>query len=919
MKNYHLFLLVVFTSISAYSQMSASFVTSLNTQCDGVDCFYSGPSIMINEIMISPTANDGSISGSAAGLPGDQRGEWIELYNPNTCEPVDISCYYLGSSATQTGYVGGQAFQLPSGSIIPPGGFCVVRGINAVPVPTQFLIANGGNTLEIVVPGELTGDGICMEGASPTRFWFPNAGGWFAFYDDNGVAQDALSWGSVSGSTIPPCVPVHSSCTSSSVTSLQNLANIPANRKTVVYSSAVPVTGNSVQRIPDGGPWQINQGSTPTLGDCNGICNNTSSSTCDGQATINITNGSGNYSYLWDDSQGQLTQTAIELCAGTYTVIVTDQTTGDVEIFTIDIEDVVVVAELTVEEELCNYGQTVSFPDIATYTPQPNLNQTGVFSGVGAIGNDFDVSVSGVGTFAITYTFTDENGCTDSIIDNVIVHEAPQAQISNIQPEYCIADSIVEPLLSPLGGLLFGPGISNDQFILEDAGVGSHIIKYAVENQYGCRDTAQITVVIHANPSFSIVVTQPNCDQDDGEIVINTNPGAAPYDYSIDGGVNNQSNNTFSNIFGGFYDILVTDDNGCISKMDTILTDIVSDPSFTFSDFCLGETNEATNIVTPAGEFTFNPPVSDGAMINQLTGSISNGVGGSTYMVQHATTGNCPDTAVVEVTVNAVPEPQFVADTLYGCNPFNVVFTNLNNSVGSTCFWDFGDGNTSTLCDNVLQTYQMSGDYNVSFNVTDANGCVGTETKNNYIKVIQNPVASFYANPMIAEIQDPFITFTNKSYNATSFVWDFGDGSPNANTFNSSHDYPKNEEGDYIVTLIASRVPGCSDTARLVIQVKEELIFYIPNSFTPDGDNFNEIFQPVFSSGFDPQTYTLLIYNRWGELIFESNDTDVGWDGTYGRRNYKLAKGDTYLWQVKIKEKGNDKFNVYSGHVTLMR
>lgn len=264
MKNYlTLFTICIFTLSQA--QMTATFDKSVNTLCNGVDCKYTGPSIMINEIMVSPTSGDGSISGNDAA----QRGEWIELYNPNLCEPVDISCYYLGSSATQGFAIEGEGFQLPNNTIVPAGGFCVVRGVNATPVPSKLLVANGGNTLEIIVPQGIKDDGICVGGgASATRLWFPNAGGWFAFYDNNGVPQDAISWGNQEGIDVVPCIPKDSTC-NNSVSSLSKYNDIPTGRKETVYTGAVPNSwGSSIRRIPDGGAWVTNAGSTPTIGDC---------------------------------------------------------------------------------------------------------------------------------------------------------------------------------------------------------------------------------------------------------------------------------------------------------------------------------------------------------------------------------------------------------------------------------------------------------------------------------------------------------------------------------------------------------------------------------------------------------------------------------------------------------------------------
>jgi gliding motility-associated-like protein len=94
------------------------------------------------------------------------------------------------------------------------------------------------------------------------------------------------------------------------------------------------------------------------------------------------------------------------------------------------------------------------------------------------------------------------------------------------------------------------------------------------------------------------------------------------------------------------------------------------------------------------------------------------------------------------------------------------------------------------------------------------------------------------------------------------------------------------------------------------------LIFYIPNTFTPDDDAYNSTFFPVFTSGFDPQKYSMLIFDRWGELIFESRDAEVGWDGTYGG---KLMQDGTYIWKIEFKTKANDKRVMKVGHVNILR
>jgi gliding motility-associated-like protein len=118
-----------------------------------------------------------------------------------------------------------------------------------------------------------------------------------------------------------------------------------------------------------------------------------------------------------------------------------------------------------------------------------------------------------------------------------------------------------------------------------------------------------------------------------------------------------------------------------------------------------------------------------------------------------------------------------------------------------------------------------------------------------------------------------------------------------------------------MVELIAISEHGCSDTVSHIVYINEELIFYIPNSFTPNDDGINQLFLPVFTSGFDPYDFNLKIYNRWGEQIFESTLATYGWDGKY--------KGETvpdgaYNWKIEFKRSTSDEHKMISGHVTVL-
>jgi gliding motility-associated-like protein len=161
------------------------------------------------------------------------------------------------------------------------------------------------------------------------------------------------------------------------------------------------------------------------------------------------------------------------------------------------------------------------------------------------------------------------------------------------------------------------------------------------------------------------------------------------------------------------------------------------------------------------------------------------------------------------------------------------------------------------------------------------------------------------------------VVFTNNSVNATDYLWTMGDGTPSSTSINTTHTFPSDPVGSYLIELVAMSPLGCADTAWVTVNVSEEVIYYIPNTFTPDGDKYNEYFKPIFTSGYDPYDFDLFIFNRWGETIWESHDSSIGWDGTYGVSG-KLVQNGTYTWRIEFKTIETDERILVTGHVNVL-
>jgi gliding motility-associated-like protein len=268
------------------------------------------------------------------------------------------------------------------------------------------------------------------------------------------------------------------------------------------------------------------------------------------------------------------------------------------------------------------------------------------------------------------------------------------------------------------------------------------------------------------------------------------------------------------------------------------------------------------------------------------------------------------------VTVNPKPIISFNGDVLVGCAPLRVNFANTSAPGGDDCLWTFSDGTTATGCGTISKTFDYSGTYDVGLTVTTTEGCTDNMTVTDYINVSPVPEAFFSFSPGVVTVNNPEIEFTNSSINADSYTWTFGDGSSDSNEENPSHLFPA-EEGQYEILLVAESNGGCVDSTLQTIIVQDVLVFYVPNTFTPDGDNFNQVFKPVIASGVDIYDYHFTIFNRWGEILFESYNTENGWDGTYGNRG--LVDDEVYVWQIEFGETMSDKTHRYRGHVTVLK
>lgn len=252
----------------------------------------------------------------------------------------------------------------------------------------------------------------------------------------------------------------------------------------------------------------------------------------------------------------------------------------------------------------------------------------------------------------------------------------------------------------------------------------------------------------------------------------------------------------------------------------------------------------------------------------------------------------------VSVIYNVLPLASFVITDSKGCPPLDVYF--VNNSLDALPFvWDFDDGDTSKLV-TVKHTYLESGIYKPTLTIIDNNGEL--IVKDTIIEVYPQPEASFLIVNQEVYIPEEEAIFINNTTDAIRYQWEFGDGGT-SEEIDPKHTYES--EGIYDIILHAWSDNECYDSVKIAggVEVYESGKIQFPNAFTPNlygpsggaynpNDFSNDVFYPI---GEGLEEYHLEIFNRWGILIFESYDINVGWDGYYDN---KLLDEGVYVWKV---------------------
>lgn len=469
---------------------------------------------------------------------------------------------------------------------------------------------------------------------------------------------------------------------------------------------------------------------------------------------------------------------------------------------------------------------------------------------------------------------------------------------------------------------------------LELTEAGVHPVTVIAYNINGCYDTLTrpVTVYPYAYPQASTSIASVCIDYPTDLSIVPTGPvsitnyywTANPPDASL-AGQQSIASPTVTPQVTTTYQCRITDNHGCLDSATVVVNvrprlagNILGAPDFQCTDKSVQINFEASVTPLPGATYawTFDdgvPSTSSSATPPQIVWSTP----GLKNITLHIEELGCEETFYFQYTVYPDPLAGFTASNSFDCQPVTASFTNGSSNLENPSYlWEFGDGATSIEV-SPTHTYEIPGKYDVTLTVTNSTGCVNTLTIYDIVEVYEVPVADFIADPQAATIDNPTINFSEQINIPFSLIqWDFGDGGTNTGEPDPRHTY--GAPGSYLVVMYTETEHGCWDRDTLEIGIVEDIKIFVPNAFSPNGDGRNDCFSIGGTTGDIIDVFQIMVFSRWGELIYESHisDPDCIWDG----KNLagELVTADSYVFRIFGQNFRGAK-KVFEGIVTIVK
>jgi gliding motility-associated-like protein len=600
------------------------------------------------------------------------------------------------------------------------------------------------------------------------------------------------------------------------------------------------------------------------------------------------------------------------LTAGAYTVVVSDQNSC-----TASLNVVITEPALALSAALISQTNVICFgAATGSVTLAANGGTAAYQYGITGTGLSASSTITGLAAGAFAFTIQDANGCTTTL-NTIITQPAQPNQVTLISQTDILcfggntglievsASNGTTPYSFSIGGTTNASGIFN--------GLTSGFYTVLVTDANNCTADIQVTLLQPPSTVSITVVSQinPLCNgYSNGSIAVSANGGVAPGGYNFSWNTAPPVlSSQLLNVPAGNYMVTVTDGNACTQTLNVLLTQ----PNFQVNvignyDLCKGQDSLMTfTSLDGAPPVTYT--LTDLGTGTSSTGSTQNILPALTTSFQMVATDNngCISPPMnFTVTINDVPEAIFNADITTGCLPVCVNFSSTPGPAGTVYNWSLGDGSTYSAS-AVNHCYNEAGSFEVGLQAVSPAGCSSFISIPDYIQTYEIPLVDFTPSPRVINQSEALISFDNNTLPEYTFTWDFGDQMNAGNVFNPSHKYLN--PGEFCIVLTAENEAGCISEHKECITVLPDFHFFIPSSFTPNGDGVNDTFR---GEGISIGHTDLKIYSRWGNLVFDQNSSEtIEWDGIGFDQ-------DSYTYQFTIADIFG-KSKVYTGSVTLIR
>ena len=546
---------------------------------------------------------------------------------------------------------------------------------------------------------------------------------------------------------------------------------------------------------------------------------------------------------------------------------------------------------------------------------QEDLPITLIAASTGGTWSGTGINSASAGTFgsaslaanSYTITYTTQGNCSQANTTTVVVNANVDATVSAVA-DVCNDAPAFNLSAVDGGGTWSGQGVNaSGTFAPNSVTPNTYIITYSIGG--ACPDTDTQSIVVLPVPDGTITPAGPFCQDALPQTLTAASAGG-----SWSGtGITSAANGTFgaSNTPAGNYSITYTTPGACSNSFNQVVQ-VIANLDATIGaagPFCEDDSPYNLTAASAGGVWSGTGAITAGGQISPST----LGAGPFTFNYNINNSG-CLSSDNVQVTVNALPQPSFTTSTTNGCSPLSVTFTNTSNPLGSSCVWyvngaPAGNGNT------LSEIFTGSSCEDIGIMILDAAGCSQSMTMTDVVCVNPNPSASFAWSP-IEPMLGGTVSFENTSIGGTTYTWDInGQGASGESV---SYNVPSLESGEFQACLEVVGPGGCMDAQCYTVVLSAESYIFVPNSFTPDADGTNDVFAPIIAGLTSDYRYTFRVYNRWGDVIFETNDPNDVWTGDVHGGNY-YAQPDAYVYEITLQLRAGEVPFRKIGSIVLIR